>query len=226
LIERLFLVLDQYYLENIDQIKTISEPTRWRMLSLLIAEAMTGAQLARKLKIRRPLAHYHLKTLEKAGLIAFQEERTRNGMIEKYYRAIAKQYLTDRLIARGREMPRTNEFAQQAVEAMSEITRAMLELANADVSQVEHFESLLKYGFNFQDEIYLTSEEVTEFKQEFRGLIARLMKADNANRLAAGAEELVHLRYTLLLTPAAAFDFSPSVETSRDGAKSQASQPA
>jgi DNA-binding transcriptional ArsR family regulator len=211
-------------LENIDQIKTISEPTRWRMLGLLIPEAMTGAQLARKLKIRRPLAHYHLKTLEKAGLIAFQEERTRNGMIEKYYRAIAKQFLTDRLIALGRELPRTDEFAQQAVEAMSEITRAMLELANADVSQMEHFETLLRYGFNFQDEVYLTSAEVNEFKQEFRDLIARLVKADGANRLNAAAADLVHLRYTLLLTPAAAFDFNTPPDASRKGVKTQAGQ--
>lgn len=196
------------------------------MLSLLISEAMTGAQLARKLKIRRPLAHYHLKTLEKAGLIAFQEERTRNGMIEKYYRAIAKQYLTDHLIARGRELPKNNGFAQQAVEAMSEITRAMLELANADVTQADHFESLLKFGFNSQDEIYLTSEEVNLFKQEFRGLIARMINSDNANRLAPDPGQLVHLRYTILLTPAAAFDFNPSIDPGKDAAKSQASQPA
>lgn len=200
-------MLDQYDLDNIDQIKAISEPTRWRMLSLLILEEMTGAQLARMLKIPRPRAHYHLKTLERVGLVEFQEERTRNGMVEKYYRAIARQYLTDKLIHRGRELPENNEIVHETVEAYSEITRAMLELANADVLQPDHFNTLLRYGYNFQEDVYLTDEQVDLFKVEIRNYVRRLLETGSQNHAAASSNSLLHLRFTFLVTPAAAFSF-------------------
>lgn len=200
-------MLEQFYLDSIDQIKAIAEPTRWRMLHLLINQSMTGSQLARLLKIPRPLAHYHLKVLEHTGLVIFEQERTRNNMIEKYYCAIAKQYLTDNLLARGRQLPGQDEVAQQTIEAYSEVTRAMLELINADVIQPDAFPELLQVGFNDQEDVYLSMDEVTGFKQRMRALIAELRNLDEANRVTGGKKDLLHLRYTVFLTPAAAFDF-------------------
>jgi DNA-binding transcriptional ArsR family regulator len=89
---------DQYFFESIDQIQATAEPTRWQILNLLITRPMTGSQLARVLGIPRPLAHYHLKILEKVGLVAFQEERLRGGVVEKYFRAIARQFRSDHLV--------------------------------------------------------------------------------------------------------------------------------
>jgi DNA-binding transcriptional ArsR family regulator len=204
--------LEQYYLENVDQIKAIAEPTRWRMLHLLIRETLTGSQLARLLKIPRPLAHYHLKTLERTGLVALIEERAKNSVIEKYYRATAKQYLTDRLLDRERQMQGEGETAQQTVQAYSEVTRAMLELVNADVSQPDAFGVLLKIGFNFQEEIHLTLDEVKAFKQQLHGQVAELIALDHKNRETGSQEKLLHLRYTVFLNPAAAFDFDLPIE--------------
>ena len=53
----------------------LSDPTRLRMVELLAAGEMTGAEVAERLAISPPLACHHLKQLVDAGLL----ERRRAG---------------------------------------------------------------------------------------------------------------------------------------------------
>ena len=93
-------MLDNYRFENIDQLKAVSKPIRWRMLVLLIENPMTGSQLARALDIPRNSAHYHFHILKKAGLVTFEDERINNGLVEHYYRAIAHLFLSDHFFSK------------------------------------------------------------------------------------------------------------------------------
>src|SRR5438067_9401308 len=95
-------MLDVYYIESITQVRAIAEPTRWRILDLLVVRPMTGSQLARALHIPRTRAHYHLNILKDVGLVELQHEQLHGGMVEKYYGAIARQFRTDHLVDRSR----------------------------------------------------------------------------------------------------------------------------
>jgi DNA-binding transcriptional ArsR family regulator len=50
-------------------LKALSDPTRLRILHYLSAEALTPAELARRLRLRAPTVTHHLKALRLAGLV-------------------------------------------------------------------------------------------------------------------------------------------------------------
>jgi DNA-binding transcriptional ArsR family regulator len=81
---------DEMMLETADQVHALAHPLRLRALSLLNRAAYTNSQLAEALDVPRARLHFHVKELERAGLIEIVEERQKVGVIEKYYRATAR----------------------------------------------------------------------------------------------------------------------------------------
>lgn len=79
-------------LEHYDQLKSLSDPLRGRIVSLLIPKSLTGQQLSQELGIPRAKIHYHLNELEKNGLIAVAKNEVKNGIIQKFYRSVARGY--------------------------------------------------------------------------------------------------------------------------------------
>jgi DNA-binding transcriptional ArsR family regulator len=67
-------------------------PMRGRMLEAL-AEPGSAASLARKLEVPRQKVNYHLRELEKQGLVELVEEKRRGNCIERIVRATAKSYV-------------------------------------------------------------------------------------------------------------------------------------
>lgn len=72
-------------------VKLMLDPTRHSLLNLLTEGAYTASQLAEVLGTSAPRLSYHLKALEKAGLIELVETRQKGNLIEKYFQAVAKQ---------------------------------------------------------------------------------------------------------------------------------------
>lgn len=69
----------------IAHLRATAHPLRLRMLSLLTAEAMSAAEVARALDITHANASYHLRLLHDAGqLVVEGEERIRGGMARRY----------------------------------------------------------------------------------------------------------------------------------------------
>lgn len=68
------------------QLRILSHPLRLRMLSLLMAEELSAAQLGRRLDVSQASASYHVRRLEAAGLIELVEERARRGGRERIFR--------------------------------------------------------------------------------------------------------------------------------------------
>lgn len=193
---------DIYYFSSLEQIKVLRIPTRWEMLNLLVKQPMTSAQIARAMGITRSLAHYHLKVLENADLVVFQEERIVNGMVEKYFRAQARQYRSDHLVDQHRSSSAKNEAGVQTGEAVGELMKMMLEIAQADLARPDANQLLAKVGFNFQDEIRLTRDQVCEFIDKLRRLGEHYIELDRHNQeTGVSPESLVHLRFTWLITP-------------------------
>lgn len=196
---------DVYYFENLEQIRALREPTRWKMLNLLIEHPMTGSQLARVLGITRPLAHYHLKVLEKVGLVEFLEDHVLDGVVEKYYQALARQYRSDQLVDRYRTINyKKNGDTLQTGEVVGELMKSMIEVAKSDISNPESYDLLAKIGFNFQDELHLTTEQANELIRTLRTLGDKYIEMDKQNLAKKEQDdigELIHLRFTWLITP-------------------------
>jgi leucyl aminopeptidase (aminopeptidase T) len=79
------------------QIKALSNPERVRILALLIERPGTAKQVSDWIGATRGRVHYHIKELEKAGLVEMSRRVEHGGVVEKYYRAVARNFY----LARG-----------------------------------------------------------------------------------------------------------------------------
>ncbi|MEV6070792.1 helix-turn-helix domain-containing protein [Nocardia sp. NPDC052001] len=68
------------------------DPIRSRILAAL-AEPGSAAMLAGRLGLPRQKINYHLKELEKHGLVELEQERRKGNVTERVYRAIAASYV-------------------------------------------------------------------------------------------------------------------------------------
>ena len=72
--------------EEPEKVRVAMSPIRRRLLELL-REPSSATQLAAALELPRQRVGYHLRELEKAGLVELVEERQRRGFTERIFRA-------------------------------------------------------------------------------------------------------------------------------------------
>jgi DNA-binding transcriptional ArsR family regulator len=75
---------------SIDQLKLLSNALRVKIVTLLSTEELTAKQVADRLSLSPGSIHYHVQKLYDGGLIEIVKTNTINGIVEKYYRSIAK----------------------------------------------------------------------------------------------------------------------------------------
>lgn len=69
----------------VSALRSVAHPVRLRILSLLTAEAMSAAEVARALDLTHANVSYHLRVLRDAGeLFVESEENVRGGMAKRY----------------------------------------------------------------------------------------------------------------------------------------------
>ena len=81
---------DNYDLESVEQLRAISDELRIRILDTLAYQQMTVTQLGERFGLAPARVHYHVRELEKVGLVKLVETRENRGILEKYYRSVAK----------------------------------------------------------------------------------------------------------------------------------------
>ena len=126
---------------DLRQIRVLADPLRWRMLRALHDRSMTTKQLARELGERPSRLYHHVNALESVGLIQLVETKQKRGMIEKYYKARAENFvLTSRLLPSDPELSGSigsvdaivREAAQAALEGLKQVLAVELK---ADAAQ-------------------------------------------------------------------------------------------
>jgi len=85
-------ILEIDVVEASETVAAMLEPTRLRLLQEL-ADPGSGAELARRLELPRQRVNYHLRELEKAGLVELVQERRRGNCTERVVRATARSYV-------------------------------------------------------------------------------------------------------------------------------------
>lgn len=86
------------------EVMVIDDPDTMRMilsgkyndiLELIDFHEMSVSEIAKVLKVNPGSAHYHLKELEKRGLVKMVREETKGNMVKKYYRTAARNIYLD-----------------------------------------------------------------------------------------------------------------------------------
>src|ERR1700737_2475594 len=91
LIDREYLMQERYEIETIEQLRAIADVLRLRIIDLLQHQPMTVTQLGDMLEMAPAKVHYHVRELEKVGLLELVETREKGGILEKYYQPIARE---------------------------------------------------------------------------------------------------------------------------------------
>src|SRR5579863_3964276 len=90
-IRKAFVVLEQYEIENIEQLRAVADLLRLRIIDMLGKQPMTATQLGERLGEAPAKMHYHVRELEKVGLLKLVETREKGGILEKYYQPVARE---------------------------------------------------------------------------------------------------------------------------------------
>ena len=83
-----------------DQLHVLAHPIRLRILEML-REPLSAAALARSLADARQKVNYHLKELERAGLVRRVGERRAGNFLESLYQAVARTFVVSPRVAWG-----------------------------------------------------------------------------------------------------------------------------
>lgn len=71
---------------TVDQLKVLSEPSRLRILTLLMDRDMSISGIAKALNLSPATVHHHVNQLLQANLIVPTKTEVRGNLVEKYYR--------------------------------------------------------------------------------------------------------------------------------------------
>ena len=85
-------MLDVDVIEDPAAAESMLDPVRTRLLAAL-AEPASATMLASRVGLPRQLVNYHLRTLERHGLVELLEERRKGNVMERVMRASAASYV-------------------------------------------------------------------------------------------------------------------------------------
>jgi DNA-binding transcriptional ArsR family regulator len=114
--------MDETDPEAVARLRATAHPVRLRILSLLTAEAMSAAEVARALELTHANASYHLRQLHDVGALVVESEQKIRGGVAKRYR-----YDASRDVAPGK--PGLDERIAYARAMAAETERRLLDAA-------------------------------------------------------------------------------------------------
>jgi DNA-binding transcriptional ArsR family regulator len=123
---------DVFYIEDLEQAIALLKPIRIELLKRM-DEARTCPELAEAFGETAQGIYYHVKALEKAGLVQKVEERRVRGAVEGYYRAAARSYwLAPQLVGKigGESMTRDQVSLRVLLNLAEEV--------QADIGRLAH----------------------------------------------------------------------------------------
>lgn len=87
--------LDLAFVDSDDATAAIAHPERRALLQALSERPDSAAGLSERLGGSRQRINYHVRALEKAGLVELAEERARRGLTERIYRPVGRRFAID-----------------------------------------------------------------------------------------------------------------------------------
>ena len=82
-----------HILNTLEEINIVSDPIRLKILMTLGRSPKNAQDLSDALGVSRSKIHYHLKILEKNGIIEVVDTELINGITQKYFLPVAKAFI-------------------------------------------------------------------------------------------------------------------------------------
>jgi DNA-binding transcriptional ArsR family regulator len=85
-------MLESYEIHTLEQLRAVADVLRVQIIETLLDQPMTVTQLGDLLGMAPAKIHYHVRELEKVGLLQLVETREKGGILEKYYQPVARDF--------------------------------------------------------------------------------------------------------------------------------------
>lgn len=172
-------IKDVEVLSDKKKIKLLLDPLRAEIMRLLGQEPMTVKQIADTLKRKPGTILHHLDRLKNAKLVVqVRTEKTRTGIVQRYYQATAKEYQLG--VSRGiTRVPTPAEVAEtpevrwrKVIEGLAEHRIVIPE------SKMEHALDLLRAMTDCEDNITkrIYSSERSSLEPHIQAEVTRIMR--------------------------------------------------
>ena len=186
-------MLESYEIENIEQLRAIADMLRLRIFEILQQKPMTVTQLGEELGEAPAKVHYHVRELEKVGLLRLVETREKGGILEKYYQPIAREISVEKSLLSAppdEALAMTGSLLNQMKDGFQGAFREALKQKDTKPRVSLSYTRL-----------YLTSEE----QEQLHKRIAELIKPFEVKR---GILEELEIPAFLIMYPQLASSFS------------------
>ncbi|OPZ63172.1 MAG: hypothetical protein BWY85_01848 [Firmicutes bacterium ADurb.Bin506] len=154
---------DVQVVSSVEQLRALLDRKRLTILRMLAQRPMTVTQIADELGLVPASIHYHVKVLERAALVELVDTKERSGILEKYYGAIAHDFVVD---------PALGHTAQAPAYALEAIVRDMRAASSAIASAPVDDTTVLTAQLGAAR---LTPDKAREFAHRLEQLIAEFM---------------------------------------------------
>lgn len=120
---------DEFVVEDVDTLKVLAHPQRLELLRNF-DKSRTVKEVAERIDADPTKMYYHVRMMEKAGIIQITETNIISGIIEKHYKAVARSYRISEELITGDSM-RQDDF-DQIVASIFDDTRQQLRRSIAE----------------------------------------------------------------------------------------------
>lgn len=172
-------MLERYEIENIEQLRAVADLLRLRIIDLLQKQPMTVTQLGEMMGEAPARLHYHVRELEKVGLLKLVETREKGGILEKYYQPVARELSVDRALFSAS----SDESLAMLRAWLDQISDGFLREVRRTFAQKSEKPDAI-FGLS---RMYMTLEEQERFWKQ----VAELAKPYETQRGIEGERELV-----------------------------------
>ncbi len=163
----------------------VLDPTRQQLLSHL-TEPDSAAGLARRLRLPRQRINYHLRELERAGLVELIEERRKGNCMERLVRATARSFLIspEALGALGPSAEMAGDRLSSAY-LMATAGRAIRDVAELEARARREGKRVATLTLE-ADVRFASAKSRAEFAEELADAVARLAAKYHNDRAPGG----------------------------------------
>jgi len=158
-----------------EELKVISSPQRQRIFKLLYTsdKPLHGKEIADRLGIKAPSAHFHLQKLVKIGAVRISHTQNIKGITATYYEPAVDIMMTgeDFLLSTDDENIReqlaftSNIFNEAKTSFISSLEKKINENSDSSGNEV--------YAILLSELLYLSSTEIKNFQKELENLTTK-----------------------------------------------------
>lgn len=167
-----------FEIESVEQLKAISDPLRIKLLWEIIVEAKTGKMIAESLDMQAQKVHYHLKELEKVGLVYVERTEVKNGIVQKFYRPIASEIHVNRTFVSEDEEVDFQDSVEESFVGGARMTINALKETSTQFVHINHSDYLVTQSL---EQLYLTKEQTAVLRKKEEEIQDLLKEFDATN---------------------------------------------